>query len=391
MSISYWLDRSSAQSKQSYDVIIIGAGISGLSTAYWLNREDPSIKIGIIEKNRIAFGASGRNAGFITCGSVEHFNRMISKHGLQRALEIWRFAQTNKDLLKEHIIRGEGDSVEFEERGAYSLATQVSEMNELMNVAETMKAQGIPVKIYNENEIEKNVGAIGFVGGIRYMDDGAVNPVKLLNLMKTRINAEVIENAEVYSVEDTGSDTRVVKTDVMTAEAPVVIYSLNGYSAAVNPYFADKIYATKGQILMMESVPQFMDGPCYANFYLDYFRQLPSGELLIGGFRQLEKETEVGYSDHTTPKIQEALHSFIQKHLPQYRDKKVTHRWGGIMGFSRDGEPMVGTLPHDPQIFFNGGYTGHGMGLAFHTAKTTVDLMFGRPIPEWLSARRFGS
>lgn len=132
-----------------------------------------------------------------------------------------------------------------------------------------------------------------------------------------------------------------------------------------------------------------MEGPCYANFYLDYFRQMPTGELLIGGFRQLEKATEVGYSDHISDVIQSALHEFVTNHLPQFKGKKVSHRWSGVMGFSSDGQPIVGSLPEDPQVFFAGGYTGHGIGLAFNTAKTLVDLIYGREIPKWLSARRF--
>src|SRR6185437_12863309 len=107
MSISYWLDRTGESARKNYDAIIIGAGISGLSAAYWLNREDPSLKIAILEKSRVCFGASGRNAGFITCGSVEHFNRMITKHGLERATEIWRFAEENLKPLKQEIIQDE--------------------------------------------------------------------------------------------------------------------------------------------------------------------------------------------------------------------------------------------------------------------------------------------
>ena len=140
---------------------------------------------------------------------------------------------------------------------------------------------------------------------------------------------------------------------------------------------------------MMDKVPRFMDAPCYANFYLDYFRQIPSGELLIGGFRQIEKATEVGYSDHITEPIQNALHEFVVHHLSQFKSARVVHRWSGVMGFSRDGEPMIGSIPDDPQIFFAGGYTAHGIGLAFHTTKRLVDLIFGREIPAWLSARRF--
>lgn len=389
MSTSYWLDRSNSKPINHYDIIVVGAGISGLSTAYWLNQEDPSLKIAVIEKHRIAFGATGRNAGFVTCGSVEHFNRMIGKHGEQKALEIWQFAEKNLELLKQHIIHTDQDTIEFAQRGAYSLAAQDSEFKELHEVAQIMDKHAIPVEIVNSNQIPQKLGATGFVGGIKYCKDAEVNPVKLAHKMAQLVNADIIEGTCAFGVEESPSGNRILKTDNGDFEASAIVYCLNGYSAQLNPYFNDIIYPTRGQILMMEPIAPFMDGPCYANFYLDYFRQMPSGALLIGGFRQLEKQTEVGYSDHTTDIIQEALHQFVQNHLPQLKDKKVTHRWGGVMGFSKDGEPVIGSLRDDPQVYFMGGFTGHGIGMAFHTAKTLVDLIFGREIPHWISSKRF--
>jgi len=390
MSTSYWLDRTPGASKKIYDAVIVGAGISGLSTAYWLRREDPSLKVAIIEKSRLAFGASGRNAGFVTCGSVEHFNRMITKHGLERATEIWRFAQENMRLLKEHIIGDTASEIGFEQRGAYSLAAQANEYEELKTCAGIMNKLGIRTEICTADEVERQVGACNFLGGIKYLDDGSVNPVKLVERLASRAGADLYERTEAIDiVQNESAGTRVLRTDNGDFEAPMILLNLNAYSAQVHPWFADKIFPTRGQCLMMEAVPHFMDAPCYANFYLDYFRQIPTGELLIGGFRQVEKETEVGISDHTTVPIQKALHDFVVTHLPRFKDARVTHRWSGVMGFARDGEPMVGSLPDDPQVFFAGGYTAHGIGLSFHTTKCLVDVVFGRDVPRWLSARRF--
>lgn len=389
MSTSFWLDQTPGREKKTYDAVIVGAGISGLSTAYWLQQEDPSLKIAIVEKSRLAFGASGRNAGFITCGSVEHFNRMINKHGLDQATEIWRFAQTNLQLLKEHIIQDDGKNLAFEHNGAYSLAAQPNEFEELKTCAGIMSRLKIRTEILQEQEVVKHAGARGFVGGIKYLDDASVNPVALVNQMRNKVKADLFESTEAFAIESTDDGMRILRTDAGDFEAPMIIMNLNGYSGYLHPYFKDKIYATRGQCLMMERVERFMDAPCYANFYLDYFRQLPSGELLIGGFRQVEKETEVGTSDHITEPIQKALHEFVVTHLPQFAQARVTHRWSGVMGFARDGEPMVGSIPDDPQVFFAGGYTAHGIGLSFHTTKCLVDLIFGRDVPRWLSARRF--
>lgn len=389
MSISFWSDKSKDIKKRQFDVIIVGAGITGLSTAYWMNKEDSSLKIAIIEKGTIGAGATGRNAGFITCGSVEHFNRMVTKHGETQALEIWRFAEENMSLLKSEIINGSEKDLEFEQRGAYSLAAQDNEFTELKSVAKLMESFKIPVEVCDSKQIIKRLGAEHFVGGIRYCNDGAINPIKLIERISEKINCTLLEYTEAFSVEEASSGNRLVKTNKGDFEAPIIIYCTNGYSAALNSYFKDKIYPTRGQIMVTEPVDVFMDGPCYANFYLDYFRQLANGSLLIGGFRQIEKETEVGYSDHTTEAIQAALHDFVLKHLPKFKDTKITHRWAGVMGFSSDGEPMMGSLPDDNQVFFCGGFTGHGIGLAFRSAKSLVDMVFGRPIPHWLSAKRF--
>ena len=270
MSTSYWLDRSPQKEKKQYDAIIVGAGISGLSLAYWLNQEDPTMKIAIIEKNRMAFGASGRNAGFITCGSVEHFNRMITKHGMQEATEIWRFSEDNLKLLKEHIIQDSGNIIEFRERGCYSLAMQDSEFKELKNVTQVMLDLKIPVEVYDSTQIEKQVGARNFVGGIKYLIDAETNPVLLLQLMQSRIRADLYESTEAYGYSQTTEGTRILNTDNGNFEAPMIIYALNGYSANLHKFFEDKIFPTRGQILMLEPVAPFMDGPCYANFYLDY-------------------------------------------------------------------------------------------------------------------------
>jgi glycine/D-amino acid oxidase-like deaminating enzyme len=389
MSTSYWLDRSGVSKRKTYDAIIVGAGISGLSTAYWLNKEDPTLKIAIVEKSRLCFGASGRNAGFITCGSVEHFNRMITKHGMDEAIEIWKFSQENLRLLKEEIIQDDVRALDFEHKGAFSLAAQDNEFEELKSVAKTMEKIGIKTEILEGDAIRKRVGAQKFVGGILYHDDACVNPVKLVTKMRERCKVDLFESTEAIGIYETPEGTRVLKTDNGEFEAPMILLNLNGYSASLNPWFADKIYATRGQCLMTEPVDRFMEAPCYANFYLDYFRQLPNGSLLIGGFRQVEKATEVGYSDHITEGIQNALHDFVVTYLPQFQKAKVTHRWSGVMGFSKDGQPMVGSLPDDGQVFFAGGYTAHGIGLSFHTTKKLVDVIFGRDVPKWLSARRF--
>lgn len=393
MSVSLWLDKSDrGRCEQEVDVLIIGAGIAGLSTAYWLEKMEPDLKVAIVDKGEMGSGATGRNAGFITCGSVEHYNRLSQKHGAQEASEIWRFSEDNLRLLKEEIIHSQEAALLFEHKGSFSLASQASEFKELQESAKLMASQGINVEVLEQKDIEQRLNARGFVGGIKYLDDASVHPLRLLESIRSKLKTtQIFENHEVFAMESDGEGKRV-KTSKCYFKTSLVVMATNGYSPLLHSYFEDKIYPTRGQILATEPVERFMEGPCYANFVLDYFRQLPTGELVIGGFRQLQKDAEIGYSDQTSPVIQKALEDFISEHLPKLKGKKITHRWSGIMGFSADGQPLVGSLSSDPQLYFVGGFTAHGLGLAFHSAKVLSHMICGDEafrVPAFLNARRF--
>lgn len=392
MSVSLWQDQSlKKKSTDDFDVVVIGAGIAGLSSAFWLKKLNPDFRVAVIEKYEMGSGATGRNAGFITCGSVEHYNRLVEKHGAQEASEIWRFSEENLKLLKKEIVISQEDELLFEQKGSFSLASTETEFNELKKSAQLMKDHGIRVEIIDQEQVEKRLGASGFVGGIKYLGDASIHPMRLLEkIRKLTPKVEFFENNEVYAIEDREGG-KLIKTSKGLYQTSLVVMATNGYSPLLHPYFTDKIYPTRGQILAVEPTESFMEGPCYANFVLDYFRQLPTGELVIGGFRQLKKDAEIGYSDETSPEIQAALEKFVQDHLPQLKNKKITHRWSGVMGFSADGQPLVGAIPSDPLIYFVGGFTAHGLGLAFHCAKVLAHMICdeGYKAPEFLNARRF--
>jgi glycine/D-amino acid oxidase-like deaminating enzyme len=395
MSISFWQDHNSNNSNPTtidFDIVVIGAGIAGLSSAYWLLQENPNSKVAVVDKSELGDAASGRNAGFITCGSVEHFNRLVTTHGEKKARLIWSFSEKNLELIEERIIRPAQDELFFEQNGSFSLASTHSEFEELKTSFNIMKTFNIDVEILQEHDIKTRLGAHGFIGGIKYKKDASINPMcllrELLKKLKTYKNFKLFENHEVFSIETVG-EKKLLKTKKNYFHADALVLATNAYSALLSPYFKDKILPTRGQILTTSPVALFMEGPCYANFVLDYFRQLPSGELIIGGFRQLQKESETGYSDETSLLIQQALEEFLSTHIPKVKDAQITHRWSGIMGFSSDGDPMIGSLPSDSQVYFLGGFTAHGLGLAFHAGKCLTDLIYGREIPDFISARRF--
>lgn len=388
MSISFWLDQSATSQAKTYDFIIVGGGIAGLSTAYWLQKEDPKAKIAIIEKDRIGFGASGRNAGFVTCGSTAHYMKLNQQFGTAKATEIWKFSEQNRELLKEHIIEGQADLVDYRQTGSCTVAPNEEMWQKYRDTAAIMKAQGLAVQEIDSNYMESDYGVVGFLGGIEYKGDGFVHPVKLLERLRAKLNIDIYESTEVFAMENHGKVQRL-KTDRGAFETPKVLLTLNAYLPMVLKNFKNLITPNRGQILVTEPLPQFVKGPCYLTKYLCYFRQLPSGHLLIGGFRNLSIETENNLLDQTTEVIQEALIKFVRDTFKHGKSAKVAYQWSGIMGFTPDEQMIIGALPENPGVSLMAGCSGHGMGLSFHAAKVLTGSLFGREIPEHLNLKRF--
>lgn len=155
------------------------------------------------------------------------------------------------------------------------------------------------------------------------------------------------------------------------------------------PEFARLIVPGRGQILVTEPLPSFVKGPCYLTKHLCYFRQLPSGHLLIGGFRNLAVQEEATYLDQTTDLIQGALADFVKNYFKHGPTVKAAYRWSGVMGFSPDGQMILGSPEEQPNLHLMAGCSGHGMGLSFHASKVLVDSLGGKPIPSRLNLQRF--
>jgi len=163
----------------------------------------------------------------------------------------------------------------------------------------------------------------------------------------------------------------VVRAGDEACEAGIVILATNAYTTALAP--SVKIQPTRAQ--MLATAPEaraLIDMPVYSHYGFRYWRQLSTGEVLVGGWRDTSLETEK--TDDAEPTEE------IQRHLEgAARDLgargEITHRWAGTMGFTESGLPFGGPLERMPNVYICAGFTGHGMGFAFMTAKKVAEMI----------------
>lgn len=378
MTVSYWQDHSDAQLIEC-DACVIGAGIIGLYVARLLAGQGK--RTVVLEARHVAAGASGRNAGMVLTGAAHHYYEAISMYGRDLALELWNLSLHNREIVK-------GLSAEFatpyDPCGSLLLALDDTEAEDLERTADAMLDDGISAKFTHKDPTGR-----GFSAAILQEGDAGIHPVRFAEALAARGGADVWEQSEVFGW-DALPDGRVeIRSRRATVRCDMVALCTNSYAPLMHPYFLDKVAPTRGQVFVTEPIAhRVLSRLCYADYGYEYFRQLPDGRFLLGGWRHHFRDMEVGYEDRTTEQVQGGLKSFVERFFPDVAGARITHSWSGTMGFSADGIPLAGVLPGQPNVFFAVGFTGHGLGFGLATAeRLAARMLFGNDLG-FLDARR---
>ncbi|HEX6547915.1 MAG TPA: FAD-dependent oxidoreductase [Candidatus Dormibacteraeota bacterium] len=335
----------------SAPVVIVGGGITGVALLRHLPRAI------LIEQRRLAWGASGRNAGFLLAGVASCYADAVAQYGRDRAAEIWAFTIENRRRLLE-------TGVPAGIRGSWTLAASDAEADALFTSETMLEEDGFGARWDPARR------------GLLIPEDGECDPAAVVSALATGHEDRIVEGVGVTAIEpgrveaggqEIATETIVLATNAFTGRlADVPIAPVRGQMLATAP-----------------TLRRALDRPTYADRGYQYWRQLDSGEVLAGGYRDRAAEEEIGYSLEPS----QAIQAHLDAHVAALGvAAPVTHRWAGTMGFTPDGLPLVGELPGLPGVFVCGGYTGHGLGFAFECARRLAEhLSGGQPPPAWLS------
>lgn len=324
------------------DVMIVGGGITGLALLRWL----PGAVL--VERDRVGAGASGRSAGFLRAGVAASYLEATRRYGRERARSLWAFTAETHELLAEALA---GRACGYRRRGSVALAAGPEEAQELEESAELLREDGF--------------AALWDGAGLCSPGDGELDPLEALLVLAADAPAGAIR--EGVAVEAIEPSTRGVRVHAAGAEclAGAVVLATNADTCPLAPQVPIRPVRAQMAATAPERRP-VAGAPTSADRGFRYWRQLPDGRVLLGGYRDRALEQEVGRAAVTTPLIQ----GHLDAHLRELgATAPVTNRWAGIMGFTPDGLPVVGAVPGWPGVHVCGGYSCHGLSFAFHCAR----------------------
>lgn len=385
---SYWLgatpyaENPPLRGEEKADVVIVGGGFTGVSTAYFLKKADPGLKVVLLESEVIGFGASGRNGGFnmtlfgFTLGiTAFRFGRDKAReahHYMEKAVDLVR------DLVKEHRIE-----CDYEHPGFLRVATSLRFEKRIRHEIDLARSLGLTgIEWIDRTKTLDQVNSPLYRGAWWEPRCGIVNPAKLVRGMKNVVEGMGVKVYERTPVTEITRDTGMqVTTPEGSVRADKLVLATNAYSHLI-PRIRRKQVPVFTHIVLTEPLQkrhfddirwQGRQGIEDARDLVHYYRLTKDNRLLMGG-----RDVSLAFGRNMHKDINEKTFRELEedtvKTFPVLKGIRFTHRWGGPVSVTTDFAPALGYLG-DKRTAYSVGCVGHGVSLTHMNGWTLADLV----------------
>jgi glycine/D-amino acid oxidase-like deaminating enzyme len=377
-SLSFWHEsvaddlapRAALPGDTTADVAIVGGGLTGLWTAYYLLRESPALRVVVLEKEIAGFGASGRNGGWCSALFPRSTASLEKAHGRDAALAMRRAMIATVDEVGS-VTAAEGIDCDFAKGGTIAFARTAVQ-------ARAADTEVDEARTYGVDALERRSDSVFDPNCAR------VHPARLvrgLARVVERMGGVIFEQTEV-----TAWSAGTVTTALGTVAARSIVVALEGYGASV-PQTHRRVLPLYSLMIATEPLPDstwaeigIEHGQTFTDYrhLLIYGQRTADNRFAFGGRGaryHWGSAIRPGY-DHD-PRVFEHLRVALAGLFPWAADALVTHRWGGPLGVPRDWHAGV-SFDRDTRIGTAGGYVGDGLSTTNLAGRTLADLVLGR-------------
>jgi gamma-glutamylputrescine oxidase len=339
------------------EVCVIGAGFAGLATALGLLERGVKDVV-VLDAERVAFGASGRNGGFVFGGYSLDCADLLAQLGPQRAKAVYGLTRQAVDLIRRRIAR---HAIDCEAVEGGTLLADWFDDGSLLSRRQQLMAEHFDVhwRLIAKAELGQWVDSPRYSAGLLEPDAFHFHPLKYAlgaAAAIERLGGRIFEKSRVTRVEP-GASTRVV-TDGGELRARHVVVAGGGYLSGLLPALERAMLPIATYVMTTEPLGQSVDGliPSRAAIYdtrfaFDYYRKLEDTRLLWGG--------RISIRPRQPADIARFLRQDMLKVFPSLRDARISHAWGGMMSYARHKMPQIGRLPNG--LWYGLGFGGHGV------------------------------
>jgi glycine/D-amino acid oxidase-like deaminating enzyme len=368
------------------DVAIVGAGYTGLWTAYYLSRADPTLRIAVVESEIAGFGASGRNGGWCSALYPVSLSTLAREYGRRAAIRQYRAMQ---DAVAEvgRVVQDDQLLADWAQGGTVTLARSGPQLERARaEVAEARKFGFGPadLELLDAEQATARLHATRVLGGLYTPHCAAIHPARLVRSLAARV-----QQLGVVIYESTRATWIVpgrVHTEHGELRADVVVRATEGFTPSlagqqriVTPVYSlmiatERLSADQWDEIGLHHRETFAD----LRHLIIYGQRTADDRLVFGGRGapyHFGSRVSPGYD--RVPKVFAALRAALAELLPVTESAQITDQWGGPIGIARDWHASVG-LDRTTGLAWAGGYVGDGVSTTNLAGRTLTDLILRR-------------
>lgn len=373
------------------DVAIVGGGLTGLWTAWYLLERDPSLRILVLEREIAGFGASGRNGGWCSALFPQSTAALERRHGREAALAMRRaMIDTVDEVARAAAVAG--IDFDYARGGTITYARDAAQLAAARAEIEQAERYGVdPIEWWGPERVAASGagGAGRALGAVFDPSCARIHPAKLVRGLARALEARGVRIAEGTAVTGwrgrEGMNPAAVTTDRGTVAADRVVLALEGYAAGL-AQTRRRVIPLYSLMIATEPLPKatwdeigIAHGQTFADHrHLIVYGQRTADDRLAFGGRGAPYHfgSAIRPEFDREPRVFEHLEAALRELFPQLPAFDVTHRWGGALGVPRDWHAHAGFDPASG-IASAGGYVGDGLSTTNLAGRTLADLLTG--------------
>jgi len=365
------------------DVAIVGAGYTGLWTAYYLHGIDPSLRIAIVEREIAGFGASGRNGGWCSALFPPASKGIARRHGREAAVAVRR-AMHEAILEVGRVAEAEGIDIHYARGGTIELArneAQFTRARERVEEERELTGAAAGMELFSKEQAEGVARATNVLGGIYTPHCAAIHPLRLVRGLASCVEARGVSVFERTRATEIRPGAVVTKQGTVNAE--IVVRATEGYTPTLRgqrrrfiPLYSLMI-ATEP--LSAEAWDEIGLGrrETFADLrHMRIYGQRTADDRLAFGGRgapyHFGSRTRAAFDRDR--EVHSALREVLVDLFPVVARYEVTHEWGGALAIPRDWHASVG-LDRQSGLGWAGGYVGDGVATTNLAGRTLAQLI----------------
>jgi glycine/D-amino acid oxidase-like deaminating enzyme len=383
---SYWLDTAPPFASAANgppagdaDVVVVGAGFTGLSAALALAKKGASVAV--LEAGRVAGAASGRNGGMCNNGFAQDFHAMSTAVGLERASALYRAFDAGVAKV-ESLVAEERIDCQFARVGKLKLAAKPEHYDKLARSQALMAAHVDPdTRMVPRGEQRAEIGSDRYFGGLLFGRSAGLHVGRFgvgLAEAAARRRVRIHLDSPVVGLRRRSGQAHDVTTPRGTIRARQVLLATGTSSIGPLGWFRRRIVPVGAFLIVTEPLPpELLDRltPRRRNTtdtrnFVNYFRVTPDDRLLFGGRARFAASNAT--SDAKSGAI---LRRSMIALFPELADARIDYCWGGMVDMTRDRLPRAGERDG---LFYSMGYSGHGTQMSTYMGAVMAEVLDGR-------------